>query len=141
MDLSVVVSGSFRKHLAEIHEAIREFNALGVTVLSSRLSLAVNPGDDFVLLESDDTADPSVLERRHLDAIREANALYICNPDGYIGLTVAMEIGWAKAHGVAIVASHAPEDVTLQYFVDDAVVSPEAMVADFLGALGGASED
>ncbi len=132
LDIAVVISGSFRKHLPEIQEAIRQFRALGVTVLSPQLSPAVNPSDDFVVLETDDTDDPSVLEQRHLAAIKKADMLYICNPDGYIGLTVAMEIGFARAEGVHVVAYHAPEDVTLQHFVDNAVLSPEEATADYL---------
>ncbi|MDP3735212.1 MAG: hypothetical protein Q8R39_02160 [bacterium] len=139
LDIPVVVSGSFRKHLAEIQEAIRQFRALGVTVLSPQLSPAVNPGDDFVLLESDDTDDPSVLEQRHLDAIAEAHLLYICNPGGYIGPTVAMEIGWARAHEVPIVASHTLADVTLMHFVDQTLLSPKEVVAAFLRYRSGTS--
>ena len=129
--ITVVVSGSFRKHLTEIQETIRQFEALGVTVRSPRLSPAVNPGDDFVLLGSDDIDDPSVLERRHLGAIVGADLLYICNPGGYIGLTVAMEIGWAKAHGAGVIAAYAPDDVMLVHFVD-AELSPQEVVMELM---------
>ena len=74
---TIAISGSFRKHLRGIQDAIKTFNRLGVRVLSPRLSEAVDLNEPFVLLETDDTDDPAVLEARHLDAIGSADALYI----------------------------------------------------------------
>ena len=51
--LSIVISGSFRKHYDDIREAIRRFEGLGMQVLSPEHSEVVNPGNDFVLLETD----------------------------------------------------------------------------------------
>ena len=95
--LTVVISGSFRKHLAEIQQTIREFTALGIEALSPSLSEAINPGAEFVILETDDTNDSRVLEHRHLSAIRKTDVLYLCNVDGYIGFKAAYEFGFAGA--------------------------------------------
>ena len=51
--LSIVISGSFRKHYKEICVMIRNFESQGIQVLSPRHSVVINPGEDFVLLETD----------------------------------------------------------------------------------------
>ncbi len=114
--LSVVVSGSFRKHLLGIQETIRRFESLGIEVLSPKHARPLNSDDAFVFLETDDVRDPRVLEHRHLEAIRSADALYIFNPDGYIGSSVAMELGWTLALGKRVFASAIATDVTLKNF-------------------------
>ena len=114
--ISIVVSGSFRKHLLGIQETIRRFESLDIKVLSPKHARPLNPDDAFVFLETDDVHDPGELERRHLEAIRSADALYIFNPDGYIGLSVAMELGWTLALGKRVFASAVVTDVTLKNF-------------------------
>lgn len=91
----VVISGSFRKHYREIVNTISSFETEGFEVLSPRASKILNPGADFVILESDAGRNPDQIERSHLDAIYEADALYVVNPGGYIGNAGALEIGWA----------------------------------------------
>ena len=39
------------------------------------------------------------LEEDHFRAIRESEALYVMNPDGYIGTLVTVEIGYARGAG------------------------------------------
>jgi hypothetical protein len=114
--LSIVVSGSFRKHFKGISKVIKEFEELGIEVLSPKLSGVVNTGDEFVILETDDTHDPKTLEQRHLDAIYEADALYIYNLEGYIGASATLELGWAAALGKPIYSKEEPEDFTLRLF-------------------------
>lgn len=113
---TIVISGSFRKHFAGIQEQIREFEALGIDVLSPKLSNVVNPDEEFAILESDDTSDPQVLEQRHLDAIESADALYLFNPQGYIGASATMELGWALALGKPIYSAEPASDFTLKLF-------------------------
>jgi len=113
---SIVISGSFRKYLPEIGQLIIEFQQLGIDVLSPQSAKTKNSSDEFVFLISDLPKDPKVLEQRHLDAIEEADALYIYNPEGYIGLSTAMEMGWAHALCKPIYVKEKPTDITLQNF-------------------------
>jgi NTP pyrophosphatase (non-canonical NTP hydrolase) len=117
--LSIVISGSFRKHYEAICKAIGEFEGIGIDVLSPRHSRVVNPGDAFALLEADETACVETLEREHLDSICQADALYLSNPEGYVGLSSAMELGWALALGKAVFAQEAPADASLRPFVGE----------------------
>ncbi|PID87666.1 hypothetical protein CSB07_00240 [Candidatus Gracilibacteria bacterium] len=110
--LTIVVSGSFRKHFEGISKVIKEFEELYVHVLSPKLSKNINPDHEFFY----DTDNPKILEQRHLDAINKADALYIYNPDGYIGASATLELGWAIALGKPIYSKEYSEDFTLKFF-------------------------
>jgi len=126
--LSIVISGSFRKHYKDICVMIRNFENQGIEVLSPRHSTVINPGEDFVLLETDETTCPEKLEREHLNAICQASALYLYNPDGYVGLSSAMEVGWALALGKPIYVNEVCEDATLRYFASKTAKPEEIRV-------------
>ncbi|MDP2703990.1 MAG: MazG nucleotide pyrophosphohydrolase domain-containing protein [bacterium] len=122
--LSVVVSGSFCRSFEGISETVRAFESLGVEVLSPKASKVINPGEEFAVLETDDTSDPQTLEQRHLDAITAADALYLYDPEGYIGDSSKMELGWAIALGKPVFCKELVADSTLKFFCGD-VATPE----------------
>lgn len=122
--LSVVISGSFRRSFTGISETVQKFESLGVRVLSPKASKVVNPGEEFAILETDDTKDPKTLEQRHLDAITNADALYLYDPDGYIGDSSKMELGWAIALGKPVFCKELVDDSTLGLFCGK-VATPE----------------
>lgn len=118
---SCAIIGSFRKHYNKILELSREFETIGIKVLTPKLSKIVNPDEDFVLLESDccNGQYPSIshIEDQVLSAILDADFVYVCNPDGYIGLSTSFEIGYALSRGISIYSLEAPQDTMLsQYF-------------------------
>ncbi len=128
--LSIVVSGSFKKHFEDISNLIRQFEALDITVLSPKVSK--NSNNEFVILETDDTNESKILEQRHLDAIEKADALYIYNPDGYIGASATLELGWAIALGKLIYSKEQSEDSTLKLF-SGKVGTPNEIKKELLG--------
>lgn len=95
--LRIAISGSFHRHFSAIADARRQFENRGIIVISPTGRTVVNPDLEFPILTGDDSQDPAVLEKRHLDAITAANALYVVNPNSYLGNSVAFEIGWAAA--------------------------------------------
>jgi len=115
--LKIVISGSFRKHYSDIRDIIRKFENLDIQVLSPQHSNVVDPEEDFVLLETDKFNCPETLERAHLNEISKADALYLYNPEGYIGPSSAMELGWALSLGKPIFAREICKDSTLKHFV------------------------
>lgn len=123
-NLSIVISGSFRRYFDGISETGRAFEALGIDVLSPKASKVINPGEEFAVLETDDTDDPKTLEQRHLDAIAVADALYLYDPDGYIGDSSKMELGWAIALGKPVFCKELVADSTLKFFCGT-VATPE----------------
>ena len=122
--LSVVISGSFRRYFDGISETVKAFEALSIDVFSPKASKVINPGDEFAVLETDDTSDPRTLEQRHLDAITTADALYLYDPDGYIGDSSKMELGWAIALGKPVFCKELVADSTLNFFCGT-VATPE----------------
>jgi NTP pyrophosphatase (non-canonical NTP hydrolase) len=115
-NIKIVVAGSFRKHFAPICAAVYSFRADGFTVLSPEPSHVVNPKDEFAILDSDVTDDPKLLQQVVLDKIALADALYICNPGGYVGSSATMELGWALALNKPVFTLEQPTDFTLKLF-------------------------
>ncbi|MDQ1639443.1 MAG: hypothetical protein QOF62_2782 [Pyrinomonadaceae bacterium] len=130
---SVVISGSFRKHFEEIQAVRAKFEDLGVRVLSPRSATVRDEKSGFILLTTDETDDPQTLEKRHLEAIREATALYVVNPDGYLGHSMALEIGWATGLEKPVVTQFSFADQAIQALVND-VMSPDEFAQRLIAA-------
>lgn len=122
-DLKAVVSGSFRRHLAEIRLALRELAALGVEILSPEDADAVGTRGSFVILESDGHDDIRRLEDAHLDAIADCDFLWVVVPDGTAGQSTCLEIGYALAMGKPIYTQAQLVDTTLTEY---AIQVPDA---------------
>jgi len=115
--MKCVISGSFRKFYNEIVATAEIFQKQGVEVLSPKISVIRNAGGEFVLLESDATDDIKTLEQAHLDAIKNADFLYLYNPGGYVGVSASLEIGWAIANNKKVFSLEKPADQILGEFV------------------------
>lgn len=127
--LSVVISGSFHRSFEGISEMVKTFESLGIDVLSPKASKVVNPGEEFAVLETDDTDDPQTLEQRHLDAITAADALYLYDPEGYIGDSSKLELGWAVALGKPVFCKELVADSTLKFFCGTVATPEQVKVA------------
>jgi len=115
---SVAISGSFRKHYGAISDAIAALEHHGWRVLSPARSRIIDGAADFPILESDGSATIAEIELRHLDAIASADALYVVDPGGYIGISTATEIGWALACGVPTFLQSRTDDRTISALCD-----------------------
>ena len=115
--LKVTVSGSFRRHMTEIYEAVSEFVDRGATVLSPADPRIVDQIGEFVFVASDRVRSIKMVEDRHLDCIRSSDFLWLVAPDGYVGQSASMELGYAIAHDVPIFCEHLPNDGTLRKYV------------------------
>lgn len=109
----VVLSGSFRKHLDHILELKKQLEAKGINVLSPRFKHPKNPHDEFVVFDGEEGLSPLELERYHLDKIEKCDALIVCAPDGYVGASAMLEIGYAQALGKRIIFSEKPSEFML----------------------------
>ena len=115
-EISASISGSFKRDLAEIQEKIHQFQQKGVKVLSPKPSKAVSLQGEFVRLQ-EDKGTPGEIESRHLEAISRSDFLYVVNPGGYIGRSVAFEIGYALSKSIPVYSLEEPEDVAISSFV------------------------
>ena len=86
---SVVLCGSFRKYLTKVDEVYQFCVENGIEVLSPRnLYLKDMFNDNFALFHGEyitEERETYLIESKHTDAIKKADAIIVCNPDGYIG--------------------------------------------------------
>ena len=126
-DCQVVLSGSYRKDFEGLKDAYEELRSLGCRVLSPSNVTPVRERNGFVFMEGEEAQLPDVIEGRHLDAIQRANFVWLHAPQGYVGPTASLEIGFARAVGVPVFAKEPVGDAAIRSFV--AVIdSPAAAV-------------
>jgi hypothetical protein len=124
---SVAVSGSFHRHMEPISSAVRELAALSVRVLSPADPRVVAAQGEFLFVASDRVRSVRLVQDRHLDSIRAADFLWLVCPDGYVGQSASMELGYAAAANIPIFATHAPSDLTLREYVSVVPTLSEAL--------------
>jgi hypothetical protein len=115
--LAATVSGSFHRHMEAITAAVHELASLFVRVLSPADPRIVAQQGEFLFVASDPVRSVRLVQDRHLESIRAANLLWLVCPDGYVGQSASMEVGFAAAVGVPIFATRAPTDLTLRQYV------------------------
>lgn len=109
----VTISGSFRKHLDYILDIKGTLEDQGTKVLSPRFTEPKNPGEKFVVFTGEEGLGPLELERHHLSSISKSDALIVCDPEGYVGASALIEIGFANAIGKKVVFVEKPEEFML----------------------------
>lgn len=107
------LSGSFHRDAVGLQRAYDELARNQCQILSPH---RLNFEDNTTLFVRDvaerhQSADS--LEAHHLLAISQSNFLWVHAPDGYIGLSAAMEVGYARALGIPVFASSQVEDQVL----------------------------
>jgi nucleoside 2-deoxyribosyltransferase len=101
-EIYTVICGSFRKHLAKI-AALKVFlEEHKIGVLSPGGVVAQNPDEEFIILDSDPTEHPKVLQDSVFAKIRRSTFIVIANVDGYLGKAALMEIGYAIGQGIDV---------------------------------------
>lgn len=115
--LSATVSGSFHRHMDAITAVVHELASLSVRVLSPADPRVVAAQGEFLFVASDRVRSVRLVQDRHLESIRAADFLWLVCPDGYVGQSASMEVGFAAAAGVPIFATQAPSDLTLSEYV------------------------
>ena len=105
------------RHMGAITSAVQEFASLSVRVLSPADPRVVAQQGEFLFVASDCVRSVRLVQDRHLESFRAANFLWLVCPDGYVGQSASMEVGFAAAVGVPIYATHSPGDLTLREYV------------------------
>lgn len=125
--LTATVSGSFHRHLESIERAVRALGQLGVYVASPSDPRVVDNVGEFLFVASDRNRSVRMVQDRHLESIAASAFVWLASPDGYVGQSASLEIGFAVAAGIPIYAESLPGDLTLREYVTrttiDAVVS------------------
>ena len=127
--MRVAVSGSFNRHLRQIYEAVQEFAALKVDVLSPADPRVVDSLGDFLFVASDRLRSIRLVQDRHLACISRSDFLWLVAPDCYAGQSAAMEIGVARTCGVPVLCQNVLADTTLRHYVAHADGIREAVAS------------
>jgi len=112
----VTVSGSFRRHWDAVKRAINAFEALGAEIISPKSTEKEREEDEFVYLKGE-KGSAEEIELNHLRSIASSDALYIASPDGSVGPSTALEMGYALALGVPIWSTNPLRDVPHRFMV------------------------
>lgn len=120
----VVLCGSFRRDFPGLQLVYQALLDRGALVLAPRLDRPLgerivrkgDPSSEFVMLEGDH-GKPTEIERRHVAAIEFADFVWLHAPDGYVGRSVAFELGVAHAAGIPVYSLAVPHDLALAGFV------------------------
>ena len=128
----VVLSGSFRRDVEGLRLVHQELQDLGCVVLSPRHVQPATEVDGFVFMKGEETETPNRIELRHLEAIEKAAFMWLHAPEGYVGLSASLEVGFAHAQGVPVFSRDPVQDPTLSCFVKQ-VDSPSAALAATVG--------
>jgi len=103
--------------MAAIQTAVAELVELGVRILSPADPRVVDHRGDFLFVASDRLRSVKTVEDRHLECIRASDFLWLVTPDGYVGQSASLELGYALAVGTPIFSSVPPYDITLRQYV------------------------
>ena len=115
--LTATVSGSFHRHLSFIYETVGALRELGITVLSPSDPRIVGSIGEFLFVASDRFCSAHLVQERHFQCIRRSSFLWLVAPDGYVGQSAAMEIGFAAATSTPVFCEGRLSDVTLSNYV------------------------
>jgi hypothetical protein len=130
------VSGSFHQAMAEVQRVVAELTDLGVVVLSPADPRIVDQLGDFLFVASDRLRSVRLVQQRHLAAIRASDLVWLVAPDGYVGTSAAMEIGFAAAVNTPIYSDRSPRDTTLGQYVRTVGTVSEAVAHAQAGRTG-----
>ena len=111
-----VLCGSYTRDRDGLLRAYDELVVTGCQVLSPR---RIQFDDDpvFVRNAAEQGMSPLEIGTGHLLAICQADFVMIYAPDGYVGLSAAMEIGFATAQECPVFSRTAPQDIALRGLV------------------------
>jgi NTP pyrophosphatase (non-canonical NTP hydrolase) len=123
----VVLSGSFRKDVEGLRNVHTELLELGCKVLSPTHVEPSREVDGFVYMRGEEVESPERIELKHLEAIQKASFVWLHAPNGYVGLSAALEVGFAHAQGVPVFCRTQVSDGTLRPFVREAETTSEAV--------------
>lgn len=115
--INATVSGSFRRAMGAVQEAVYALTDAGAHVLSPADPRVVDTFGDFVFVASDRVRAIKLVQSRHLAAIAASDLVWLVAPEGYIGQSGAMEIGYAVSVGTPVFTSEVPTDLTLRQYV------------------------
>ena len=122
--LSITLSGSFRRNPDKLKQLYTDLKSK-FEVLSPVSIDWVSADQGFVKTAKQQKQSILEVESGHLQAITHSDLLIFHAPDGYVGLSGSLEIGFAHALGIPILADSPPSDATLAALISG-IYQPQA---------------
>lgn len=127
---SVAVCAS-KKHRKEVQTFCRQLRKLGIMVYEPNIHEPIDESSFFHSKHLTKTIFKG-LTLEHFDWIRKTDACFVFNKNGYIGVSVTLEMGYASALGKPIYALEEKTGDPCRDALIDAVVSSPAALIKFL---------
>lgn len=115
--IRATLSGSFHRDPEGLERSYRELSRNQCQVLSPRSLEFEDEGALFVKHSIETAETEGTIQRHHLQAIALSDFLWVHAPQGYIGISAAMEIGYAYGNGTPVYSDEIPKDEMLKHFV------------------------
>ena len=117
---TVVICGSFQKHMSQISELMGKLNEYNIEILSPWTKEVVPEtlGTDFILLKGQELYNERDSWRHkfdHMNKFVKADAIIICNPNGTVGKGTMFEFGFMTAYSKRIIFTEEPKDLSIMF--------------------------
>jgi len=123
--MSIVISGSVR-FIAGIKTFAEKLRQLGIEVYAP----VPGPKDwDKMSPQQKDTLGKALVFD-HFELIQKAQAVFVYNPEGYVGASVSVELGYATALKKPIYALEPDADTFRRYLYKKITPTPEALAQE-----------
>lgn len=122
--IHIVICGSFKRDFPGLRRTYKTLVELGCNVLSPANINPVAESQGFVYMAGQEQCDPADIEANHLRSIEQANWIWLHAPEGYVGHSGILEIGYAASLGVPVYCDIEPTEAVLRPFVR-VCLSPE----------------
>ncbi len=106
LNLKCTISGSFNRYFSEISDYYIDLKSNQFHILSPINFEISDDSNEFILLTGDIGNTIGEIECNHLKAIKNSHFLLVINPKNYIGISTALEIGYALANKIPIYFSN-----------------------------------
>lgn len=115
--IRATLSGSFHKDIKGLQRAYNELACNQCQVLSPHRLDFETESVLFVRDISEKAETNLDLEKHHLLSISQSDFLWVHAPRGYVGISTAMEVGYAAALNIPIFSNSVIEDQTIAMFI------------------------
>jgi NTP pyrophosphatase (non-canonical NTP hydrolase) len=126
--IKVAICGSFRRDPDGIKAVYAQLRAAGATVLSPLDPNFVSEREGFVFAAAERDEQPQTIEERHLQAMRDADFVWLHAPGGYVGVSATAELGFAHALQLRVFTRTRPAEAVIADWVE-IVENPAAAIA------------
>ena len=109
-----IIIGCSMKYRSLVRETMERLEGLGITPLFPNLDYSDNNED-----HADSLEEKKRLALEHYEAIDTADIVYLITPDGYMGTSCKLELGYAVAKNKTIYFSEPTNDLALDCYAKD----------------------